>query len=57
MLMLMVCEGAYRGSGDTLTPLPIALAIAVVNLVLDPLFIFARDVGGEPDRPWSLKLD
>ena len=57
MLMLMVCEGAYRGSGDTLTPLPIALAIAVVNLVLDPLFIFARDAGGEPDRSWSLKLD
>lgn len=47
VLMLMVCEGAYRGSGDTLTPLPIALAIALVNLVLDPLLIFARNAGGE----------
>lgn len=44
--MLMVCEGAYRGAGDTLTPLPIALAIALVNLVLDPLLIFARNAGG-----------
>lgn len=47
VLMLMVCEGAYRGAGDTLTPLPIALAIALVNLVLDPLLIFARNAGGE----------
>lgn len=35
-----VCEGAYRGAGDTLTPLPITFLIAIVNLILDPILMF-----------------
>ncbi len=34
-------EGAYRGYGDTRTPLRAAALAAIVNAVLDPLFIFA----------------
>ena len=46
VLMLMVCEGAYRGFGDTLTPLPVTFLVALVNLVLDPLLIFGGKAGG-----------
>ncbi len=41
-----VCEGTYRGFGDTMTPLPIAMSVALVNLILDPLLIFAKGQGG-----------
>jgi Na+-driven multidrug efflux pump len=44
--MLMVCEGAYRGFGDTLTPLPVTFLVALVNLILDPLLIFGGRGGG-----------
>jgi Na+-driven multidrug efflux pump len=46
VLMFMVCEGVYRGFGDTMTPLPIAMTVAFINLFLDPLLIFARESGG-----------
>lgn len=46
VLTLMVCEGAYRGFGDTLTPLPVTFLVAAVNIILDPLLIFGGRGGG-----------
>ena len=46
VLTLMVCEGAYRGFGDTLTPLPVTFLVATVNIILDPLLIFGGRGGG-----------
>lgn len=40
-----MCEGTFRGAGDTLTPLPVTAAIALINLVLDPLLMFNFNMG------------
>jgi putative MATE family efflux protein len=36
----LVTNGIYRGLGDTRTPLVYSLAFTVLNIILDPLFIF-----------------
>jgi putative MATE family efflux protein len=38
--MMVVGAGILRGAGDAVTPLVIAVTAAVLNLILDPLFIF-----------------
>lgn len=41
LLLITAANGAFRGFQDTRTPLIVTLGVAAVNLVLDPLFIFA----------------
>ncbi len=41
LLLITAANGAFRGFQDTRTPLLVTLGVAAVNLVLDPLFIFA----------------
>lgn len=45
VLLVTVGHGAFRGYGDTRTPLWITLALNAVNLVLDPLLIFGLGWG------------
>ncbi|MDH5372901.1 MAG: MATE family efflux transporter [Acidimicrobiia bacterium] len=40
VLLITVGHGAFRGFQDTATPLIVTLGLNLVNLVLDPLFIF-----------------
>lgn len=40
VLLITVCEGAFRGRGDTRTPLLASSLAAVSNLILDPLLMF-----------------
>lgn len=47
VLMILVAEGAFRGSGNTLVPLRASFVAACINFVLDPLLMF---VG-----PWGVK--
>lgn len=42
---MQVCEGTFRGAGDTLTPLPVTGAIALINLILDPILMFKHNMG------------
>jgi putative MATE family efflux protein len=42
---IVVAEGAFRGNGDNKTPLIAASVAAVLNLVLDPLFMFTFGMG------------
>lgn len=41
LLLITAANGAFRGFHDTRTPLLVSLAVALANLALDPLFIFA----------------
>lgn len=45
MLVAMVGHGVYRGHSDTRTPLWVAAGMNLVNLVLDPVFIFGLGLG------------
>jgi putative MATE family efflux protein len=45
MIVATVGHGVYRGHQDTKTPLKVAVGMNVVNLVLDPLFIFTLGLG------------
>ena len=45
VLLVTVGNGAFRGYGDTRTPLVLVLALNVVNLVLDPILIFGAGFG------------
>ena len=42
---IVVAEGAFRGNHDNATPVLAALVAALLNLVLDPLFIFSFGMG------------
>ena len=41
VLLMLVGHGAFRGRQDTATPLRVTLAFNLVNLILDPVLIFA----------------
>jgi putative MATE family efflux protein len=45
VLLVTVGHGAFRGHKDTKTPLVVALGVNVLNLVLDPILIFALGWG------------
>ncbi|CEM03282.1 unnamed protein product [Vitrella brassicaformis CCMP3155] len=45
VVFTQVAEGAFRGFGDTKTPLFASLLAAVVNLILDPIMIFSCQWG------------
>lgn len=45
MIVATVGHGVYRGHQDTRTPLKVAVGMNLVNLVLDPIFIFTFDMG------------
>jgi len=45
MIVATVGHGVYRGHQDTRTPLKVAVGMNVINLVLDPLFIFTFGMG------------
>ncbi|CAN5296193.1 MATE family efflux transporter [soil metagenome] len=45
VLYLTAGSGIFRGVQDTMTPLRAVLVLNVVNLVLDPIFIFGLDWG------------
>ena len=45
VLLATVAHGVFRGYQDTRTPLWVTGSISVVNLVLDPIFIFGFDWG------------
>lgn len=45
VLFVLVAEGAFRGNGDSKTPLVAASVAAVVNLILDPLLMFPLRMG------------
>lgn len=47
MLIASVGHGVYRGHHDTKTPLYVAIAMNVVNVVLDPILIFGFGFGIE----------
>lgn len=47
MLVVTAGHGAFRGMHDTRTPFGIAVGVNLVNLVLDPLFIFGLGWGIE----------
>jgi MATE family multidrug resistance protein len=47
VLIVTAAHGAFRGFQDTRAPLLVALAINVINLVLDPLLIFVAGLGLE----------
>lgn len=47
VLIVTVGHGAFRGFHDTRTPLYVTLGLNLVNLVLDPIFIFGLDWGLE----------
>jgi Na+-driven multidrug efflux pump len=40
MLVFMVFQSLMRGIGDVKTPMYIVLGTVILNLILDPLFIF-----------------
>ena len=42
VLLIGVSEGAFRGYGDTVVPLLASLCAALMNIVLDPLFMFVK---------------
>jgi putative MATE family efflux protein len=45
VLVITTANGAYRGFGDTRTPLWVALGLNAVNLILDPLLLFGLGWG------------
>lgn len=45
LLMISVGHSVYRGVGDTRTPMFISFGLSLVNLVLDPVFIFGMGWG------------
>lgn len=45
VLLVTAGNGAYRGAQDTATPLWIAIALNLVNLVLDPILIWGAGLG------------
>ncbi len=45
MIVATVGHGVYRGHQDTRTPLKVAVGMNVINLVLDPIFIFTFGLG------------
>ncbi|MCO4748365.1 MAG: MATE family efflux transporter [Proteobacteria bacterium] len=45
VLLVTVGNGAFRGFGDTRTPLALVLVLNLINLVLDPLLIFVAGWG------------
>jgi putative MATE family efflux protein len=45
MIIATVGHGVYRGHQDTRTPLKVAVGMNLINLVLDPVFIFALGLG------------
>ena len=47
VLIVTAAHGAFRGYQDTRTPLLVAVGINMINLVFDPLFIFAAGLGLE----------
>jgi len=47
VLVVTAGHGTFRGYKDTRTPLVVALAVNLVNLILDPLLIFGAGLGLE----------
>jgi len=45
VLLMTAAHGIFRGYQNTKTPMRLSLIVNVINLVLDPLFIFALDFG------------
>lgn len=45
VLIILASNGAFRGHQDTKTPLYVGIAFNLINLVLDPLFIFGLGWG------------
>lgn len=44
-LLVVVAEGAFRGNGDWTTPFIASGAAALINLILDPVFMFPLQMG------------
>ncbi|KAL3943238.1 MAG: hypothetical protein SGBAC_002683 [Bacillariaceae sp.] len=42
---IVIAEGAFRGNGDSKTPLVASSVAALINLVLDPLLMFPMGMG------------
>ena len=47
VMIITVGHGVFRGFYDTRTPLVITVALNLINVILDPLFIFGLDAGLE----------
>lgn len=45
VMVVMVGHGVFRGYQDTRTPFVVTVGLNLVNLVLDPIFIFGLDAG------------
>lgn len=45
LLMVTIGHSVYRGVGDTRTPMFISIGLSLVNLILDPVFIFGLGWG------------
>lgn len=45
LVLVVVSEGAFRGNGDSRTPLVASATAALLNLVLDPLLMFPLGMG------------
>jgi Na+-driven multidrug efflux pump len=44
-MLWMVVNGVYRGIGDTVTPLIWSCVFTVLNVILDPIFMFRMNMG------------
>ena len=56
VLAITVCEGAFRGRGDTRTPLLASALAAISNLVLDPLLMFGPTLTFFLSAPLKLRF-
>jgi MATE family multidrug resistance protein len=52
VMLVMVGHGVFRGYQDTRTPLIATVGLNVINVVLDPIFIFGLD-GGLEGAAWA----
>ena len=44
-MLWLVTNGVYRGLGDTVTPLIWSVMFTVLNMILDPIFMFKLEMG------------
>ena len=60
-LMMVTCQAAFRALLDLKTPLLVVIAAGMLNLILDPIFMFPMGMGiagahtDHPNRSTNIK--